>query len=657
MDAASEELTPAETVEAALPLSESSHAASLALGDASLAQQSTIILNQSLERHVDGRNVIPRQHAKPVLVNPQNRKRGGEPSSTEASNKRLKQLHDGTADRMRSAKLPRPTRMIQGATKQHGDEVYDLPDDSPDDSLVENAQLAVSKDKQSVHPRVRTAESKNQEVNSVNGGMEDQLITASENGEDVPRPDQAVRRKRGRPKANKASSTVEPNNAKPQERTSTQERQLRSSSTILNLPDWSKKSEYRPTKLWKVQLTQTDGTKDELAGTEGQDEHGGDADKEEQQLSEVQSQGHRTGVGSDVPVRIREDKLGSPEPRSNVESEDVVHNAAGIVDADDGDQDLDEDIHNEDTSESLSANIELFGQRDTWKRTIKAAEKVRKSRTGTRPSSTKTRRFFSHLEEGKKIYKALGAKDKMHERPTQHDPAHLNQIINGLESEVHGLRSTDAGPRKKVKLLLDDIYVYGVPDLVILLGDAMVARTELYSAIDDCQALEEILKLQDITIALCTAAKQWRTTPKIGGVSFVKETERQIFPYLRDIRRAFQNELDVRYDKLRQVRQTEVRERKRLEAIEQTRRSRQELIEIIEEKRCKTYADMLRNESDMKMFLGTRSKTRLSISPAPKRKFLTADSWTKEQDRELVHQLRLLRHLPGNYLILRHQAT
>ena len=637
MGAASEELTPAETAGAALRLSESAYAASPALGD---PRQSTNILNQSLERHVDGRNVIP--PAKLVPDGPQNRKRGREPSSAETSTKRLKQLHDRAADRVRGAKMSRPTPMTQGgprAIKQQGDNVSDPPDDSP----VKNALPAVSKDKQTAHPRVKTAKGMNRKLTSVNGDIVDDLIEASENRGDMPPPDQAVRRKPGRPKANKI--TIEPSKAKPKEGMS-KKHQLRSSTAILDLPDCSQKPGHRPTKLMKVQSTKADGTQeDEIAGIEGQKEHGGNADLREQQPSKVQSHAF-------------EDKTGSLEPRSNLESEDAFYDAAGNANVDDGDQDPDENTeHNEGTSGSVLADFELFGQRDVWKKTIKAAEKVRTSRTGTRPSSAAVRRFIDRLEECRKIYEALGAKDEIHEHLSQHDPAHLNTLINKLKSEVHKLQRTKAGPKKKVKLLLNDIYVYGVPDLVILLGGAMAARTELYSAIDDCQALEEILKLQEITIALCTAAKQWRTTPKIGGISFVKEIERQISPYLRKIRIAFQNELDARYDKLRQVRRVEAREKRRLEAIEETQRSRQEQYEMIEERRRKTYADMLRNAKDMEMLLGSRRNTRLSISPISQRTFATADLWTKEQDRELVHQLRVLRYLPGNCLVLCHQVT
>ena len=636
MEAAPEELTPAETAGAALRLTESSYTTGRGLKDSSLAQQSTIILNESLKRHVDGRNVTPQPPAKLLPGKPQKRKRGRETSSAKASNKRLKPMHDGAADHVGGAKLPRPTFMTQRssrAMKQHGDEVFNPPDDSP----VKIAQLAVSKDRQSVHPRDKAANSTNRGMASVNGGMKDQLMAASEKEGSNPPPDEAVRRGPGRPKANKISSTAEPKKTKPKEGLSTKH-QLRSNSVILDSPDWSRKPGHGSIEPRKVQSTQANGTQqEEIAGPEGQDEYGGNTDMQEQRPSEVHSQ----GLGG---------KTRRSEARSDVESEDAVCNTAGNANAGDGDQNLDKNTeHNEDIDESLSANIELFGQRNTWKKIIKAVEKVRKFRTGTRPSSRTVRRFFSCIEECGKIYKALGAKDEIHEHLSQHETTHLNKLIDNLESEVHELQGTGAGPRKKVKLLLDGIYVYGVPDLVTLLGDAMAVRTGLYSANDDIKALEEILKLQVITITLCTAAKQWRMTPKIGGVSFVKEIERQIFPYLRDIRTAFENELDTRHNKLRQVRRVEARERRKLEVIEETRRSRQELVEMIEEKRRKTFADMLRNERDMEMLLGSRPKTWLSTSPVPKRKFAMADSWTKEQDRQLVHQLRILRYLPGKF--------
>ncbi|KAL9119815.1 MAG: hypothetical protein Q9187_003629 [Circinaria calcarea] len=624
---ASKEFTPAETTEAALYLSESSYIANPTVGDQRGFQKSTDILNDFHKIHGDGQNATTQPPAQLSLDKLQSKKRGREPSSAEASNKGMKQPHGRVADDVKAAKLRRresTSRKSIDTTEQHRDKIHLSPDDSP----AKEIQFATSKDRQPVPPKARTTRSMKQKQSLASGITKDQLITASENGADIPPPDQVVRRKRGRPKAIKNSSTAEPIKSRPKESFSA-EHQLRSSNTTLESPDRSQKPGHKPTKLPKVQSIQAHGIQaKEIARNVGQDEDGRNVDLQEQQPSEPESQQLK-------------DTAPSSGPRLSAESEDGVDNTAG--DVNDRNDDLEENTqHSDGARETPLARLELFGQEDAWETVTKAARKVCKSRVGIKPSSKTVRHFCNRLGEATKIYRDCEANTNT----DKHNLTRLNKILDRLDLEISGFRKSNARPGKKVKVLLDDLYSYGIPGMVTLLEGAMAVQSKFYSALDDLDVLKEIIRIQDITIALCQTVKHWRTTPKLGGVPFVKEIERQILPYLRDVRLTFQNELDTHHDEIRQLRQIEARERRRLNVIEETQRSRQEQNEIIEEKRRKTYEDILRNKMDMKILLGSWPRSRLTVSPSHRRTFATADSWTKEQDRELVHQLRILRYLP-----------
>ena len=618
----SKEFTPAEIAGAALYLSDSSYIAKPTLGDQRGSKDPTSILNKFQKVHGDGPNTTTQPPAQLSLDNPQSKKRGREPSSAKASNKWMKQPHDRVVGvEVKSRRRESTSRKGIEASEEHRDNIHI----SPDDSSVKEIRFATSKDRQPVSPKARTTRSMKQKLPLASGSTKDQ-ITASENGANNPPPDQGVRRKRGRPKA------------VPKESLSA-EHQLRSSNTALKSPDRSQKPGHKYTKLPNVQSIQAHGIQEkEIARNVGQDEEGGNVDLPEQQSSEPESQ-------------QLNDTAASFEPRVSAESEDGVDNTAGDVSMDGSNDDLEENTqHNHGTRETPLAAFELFGQEDAWKTVTKAARKVRKSRVGIRPSSKTARHFYSRVGEARKIYKDCEPNTDI----DKHNLTLLNKIFDKLDLEISGFRKTNARPGKKAKILLDDLYSYGIPAMVILLESAIRVQSKLYSALDDLDVLKQIIRIQDMTIALCQTMKHWRTTPKLGGVPFVKEIERQILPYLRDVRLTFQNEFDTRHDKVRQLRQIEARERRRLNVIKETQRTRQEQNEIIEEKRRKTYEDILRNKMDMKILLGSWPRPKLTVSPSHRRTFATADSWTKEQDRELVHQLRIFGYLPGRHLLYNH---
>lgn len=232
------------------------------------------------------------------------------------------------------------------------------------------------------------------------------------------------------------------------------------------------------------------------------------------------------------------------------------------------------------------------------------------------------------------------------------------QLIEGLDNigrEIKRVSEKKAGNQKAE--IIQDIYAHAIPHLVKLLEVALQCRTKDYSKSHDTDALQEIIALQDDILELCHKARKWEAKP-LTTRPIIRPTSHKILPYLRDVRTAFQTELEEREEgRNREVelkkqkkatlkRRKEYDEEKRRREEESQRRREEIWREIVEQldQNEGTSADRGRSNqlSEDSSILGT---------PRFRQSF-TFNHWTQEQDLELLRRLqwKALRRLPGLYL-------
>lgn len=310
----------------------------------------------------------------------------------------------------------------------------------------------------------------------------------------------------------------------------------------------------------------------------------------------------------------------------------------------------------------VDPGIELFGQDNSWATVLNGAREVGMSKVKGAPVKKKpkleTRRIRNMITLVKKVKGIY--RDLQQYQETDHDGGDdlHEQLIEGLDNigrEIKRVSEKKAGNQKAE--IIQDIYAHAIPHLVKLLEVALQCRTKDYSKSHDTDALQEIIALQDDILELCHKARKWEAKP-LTTRPIIRPTSHKILPYLRDVRTAFQTELEEREEgRNREVelkkqkkatlkRRKEYDEEKRRREEESQRRREEIWREIVEQldQNEGTSADRGRSNqlSEDSSILGT---------PRFRQSF-TFNHWTQEQDLELLRRLqwKALRRLPGLYL-------
>lgn len=310
----------------------------------------------------------------------------------------------------------------------------------------------------------------------------------------------------------------------------------------------------------------------------------------------------------------------------------------------------------------VDPEIELFGQDNSWATVLNGAREVGMSKVKGAPVKRKpkleTRRIRNMITLVKKVKGIY--RDLQQYQETDHDGGDdlHEQLIEGLDNigrEIKRVSEKKAGNQKAE--IIQDIYAHAIPHLVKLLEVALQCRTKDYSKSHDTDALQEIIALQDDILELCHKARKWEAKP-LTTRPIIRPTSHKILPYLRDVRTAFQTELEEREEgrnrevelqkqkKATSKRRKEYDEEKRRREEESQRRREEIWREIVEQldQNEGTSADRGRSNqlSEDSSILGT---------PRFRQSF-TFNHWTQEQDLELLRRLqwKALRRLPGLYL-------
>ncbi|MCJ1236075.1 hypothetical protein MMC14_004052 [Varicellaria rhodocarpa] len=271
-----------------------------------------------------------------------------------------------------------------------------------------------------------------------------------------------------------------------------------------------------------------------------------------------------------------------------------------------------EGISDEESEDEASATprIELYGMQTEWRGIIKAVKGIWRQ----------TRRFELASEDVKSLVECVQEFQKHHDRYTarfSRDKAGRKPLFRRLKARIDVLGPTVQSSQRAeemTKTQIRDIYLHGIPRLVLLLERSMTLWTTLYSAPEDISVLKEIIKLQDLTIALCGKPRLYRTISSIkfrrpvDDPPYMKAVSNKVLPPLRDIRHVFGGELRRRQDEIHEASIEQRREQTRILFEEKNRMQEDKKRRKIEEKHRKMYEDLLRIQASSRMLNGFRSR-------------------------------------------------
>ena len=306
--------------------------------------------------------------------------------------------------------------------------------------------------------------------------------------------------------------------------------------------------------------------------------------------------------------------------------------------------------------ENFLASIEpqLFGEADSWDTVLTEVQKVGVSnvkgeRFDEKPElKTKTiEAMVATIEEVRSMYtKLLPHKGQHHVGQDEFDQRSA-ETLGKLMLEIEDL--SEKAPGSNSQKIIQDVYAHAIPHLVKLLDVALRCRTEEYSQQHDTQVLQELIQLQQIVSALCKKARAWKVKP-ITTRPIIQPTL-AIIPRLRDVRQAFQNELNERH----RAERMKTAEKRRLRFVkkrdEGLRRQKEDIAKSILENRKRT-AESLRQHEAARAALHRICQPGGDMNPLSALHDLqprTFNGWTPQQDHELLQRLqwKSSRYLPG----------
>ena len=333
---------------------------------------------------------------------------------------------------------------------------------------------------------------------------------------------------------------------------------------------------------------------------------------------------------------------------------------------------LSDDVHHND--------LDFFGAYDAWKMVLKSAKKVGKL-TKARgkddvdlPLKTNAgKRFVKSVGKVSDVYREMAStEDRGHDERKKRQ-RQLSERLDHVEELVENLHEHHAAGRKESSGTIRDIYAYAIPSLVMLLREACKCRNDEYSNPANTSAICEIIRIQNIAIEVCEIARASKVKPTTGR-PIIKPTSQVILPYLRDVRKAFLEELQSREEKLKQEK-NHANLAKSHTDVRQADSKLKEENERLRKQRCKEMHDrLLQNKRDL--FGGSRTP-RPSVrdgseelpvangkitAPTTESEELdqshqrwlsnaaelnSAGLWTHEEEVELLKQLLRLQHLRG----------
>lgn len=316
-----------------------------------------------------------------------------------------------------------------------------------------------------------------------------------------------------------------------------------------------------------------------------------------------------------------------------------------------------------DLSESEANNLELFGRWRDWEIVLDGAKSVGVSNLKgksvkeiPRLATNKITGLVDTIKDATSLYRQLDSQIEtgMSDDDIQNIEERLANTNQEIFEEVEALSEEEAGNEQSE--VIQDIYAHAMPNLVYWLKAALSCRTDQYSQEEDVVSLQEVIRLQDLILDLCLRARQWKAKP-VTDRPITNSTAQKINPYLRDIRRAFGQELERRERAVRQ--QSNDHALARSHAQRRERLERQKMLNGLKkaEQRNKIITNLRQKPSPYRTGFVPSQPFQVPVVPSssyyPRTAPIPSSQWTEEQDKELVYQLLRAntKYLPGRCTI------
>ena len=295
--------------------------------------------------------------------------------------------------------------------------------------------------------------------------------------------------------------------------------------------------------------------------------------------------------------------------------------------------------------------VELFGASAAWTSLCRGAQLV-----GVSKRSRETNQDIPELvtDEIANLVQTSRRITRLYEKIAEisgSDEAQSIELESQLSNEVTRMRDIIDGLREDGTdswnvSAIQDIYAHAIRKAVPMLGQALSARSGVYSQEKDVECIQEIISLQTLILQLCEKARRWKAQPDTDRP--IKNPTRQlIYPQLRDkLLPSFKRELEQRKHRRRLVEISQARSddgRESLGALEEE----EEKARIIAENNGRLHQALDRNEELLRIRRGCSRPVQGTQTQISHRQSLSYGSlssqkrhppgprklWTREEDR------------------------
>lgn len=286
---------------------------------------------------------------------------------------------------------------------------------------------------------------------------------------------------------------------------------------------------------------------------------------------------------------------------------------------------------------------ELFGEDVAWEKVIEGARNVgvpesndSQSESLSSPETLMIMNIVKNTKKARRLFQRLSRERDITENDIEAAKVQLEEALEQIDVEIMEL--DEAAAEAQTSETFTDVYAHAISNLIFMLQSALRCRTMHYSSPDDLESLRSMISIQDTILLLCQKAKVYYKT------SIVRPTKQKIAPYLRDVRDAFQAELNQRERSIALKRTERLLE-------ESHQRRLEKMIKEKEENAQKRMENALRIKIDLdqKYELRFGPTQREQQRRYPTHQPVSTDRWTDDESLQLMVQLQNpeSRHLPG----------
>ena len=300
-----------------------------------------------------------------------------------------------------------------------------------------------------------------------------------------------------------------------------------------------------------------------------------------------------------------------------------------------GDVDMTESFHlqTDDEDGNDQRSFDLLGCEVDWKKILKAAHSVGGSKLPKNQMPNLQTETIKTL-----ISEVIKARTFYQSRPYDEPMDDLNEILTAIEERVKHDSISEAKAFNKKSEMIRDIYARAIPALVLLLESAISFHALHPKGLRHYEALQNIVRVQEMIICLSLKAKMWRARPETAK-PIIKSTKGTILPYTRGMKKVFDTEL------VEQKRKWKIRQN-----ASKTARSEEDLVEYSQEQRevstTETNKRVARGfphiQRAREIFRGSR-KPIGSLGPQFSQEYdvpYHSTRWNAEEEKELMRQLQ-----------------